>query len=314
MTDKLLGFEQIKKVVKTFYRPPIIIHSNPNLLINHYFLDPINQRGKTEYVGVGYGIDGWKSTSVNSVQKIEEDGVIFHDTDGGLGQYRQHIEEKTAKKLNNLPLTFSVLVNIQVAEAFQLGFYSSEYHAAPEMDFLTVGTHLETYTTIMSDITSDLIVFISPRLTNAKAIAAKLELGTQQTLAHQDASGNWVLNDPPPNKALELLKCKRYYQKSWIGPPIDSTHKPDNRIIRNAISNHVISSIEFPVDMRTTPSVSIFSVIGEENTILNWKTDAKVTNCFTRGVSNKGFMIGANGTPFTEGEGYSFHYAASAEL
>ena len=44
-------------------------------------------------------------------------------------------------------------------------------------------------------------------------IAAKLELGSQQTLAHRDASGNWVLNDPPPNKALELLKCQRYFCK-----------------------------------------------------------------------------------------------------
>ena len=42
-------------------------------------------------------------------------------------------------------------------------------------------------------------------------IAAKLELGAQQTLAHQDADGRWVLNDPPPNKALELANCQRYY-------------------------------------------------------------------------------------------------------
>lgn len=42
--------------------------------------------------------------------------------------------------------------------------------------------------------------------------AAKLELGSTQTLAHQDENGNWVLNDPPPNKALELAKCQRYYQ------------------------------------------------------------------------------------------------------
>lgn len=37
--------------------------------------------------------------------------------------------------------------------------------------------------------------------------AAKLELGSEQTLAHKDSTGNWVLNDPPPNKELELLKC-----------------------------------------------------------------------------------------------------------
>lgn len=45
---------------------------------------------------------------------------------------------------------------------------------------------------------------------NFKTRAAKLELGSTQTLAHQDADGNWVLNDPPPNKALELAKCRQY--------------------------------------------------------------------------------------------------------
>jgi len=41
-------------------------------------------------------------------------------------------------------------------------------------------------------------------------VAAKLELGSVQTLAHQDSEGNWVLNDPPPDKTLETLKCQRY--------------------------------------------------------------------------------------------------------
>ena len=38
-------------------------------------------------------------------------------------------------------------------------------------------------------------------------IAVKLELGDKQTLARQDENGNWILNDPPPDKGLELLKC-----------------------------------------------------------------------------------------------------------
>lgn len=41
--------------------------------------------------------------------------------------------------------------------------------------------------------------------------AAKLELGSVQTLAHLDGSA-WALNDPPPNKALELAKCQRYFK------------------------------------------------------------------------------------------------------
>lgn len=39
--------------------------------------------------------------------------------------------------------------------------------------------------------------------------AAKLELGDYQTLAHQDESGNWVLNEAP-NKAKQLALCSQY--------------------------------------------------------------------------------------------------------
>ena len=41
--------------------------------------------------------------------------------------------------------------------------------------------------------------------------AAKLELGTTQTLAHQDENGNWVLNEIP-DYGEQLARCQRYYQ------------------------------------------------------------------------------------------------------
>ena len=42
--------------------------------------------------------------------------------------------------------------------------------------------------------------------------AVKLELGSQQTLAHQDADGNWVLNEIP-KVGEQLAACQRYYQR-----------------------------------------------------------------------------------------------------
>ena len=48
--------------------------------------------------------------------------------------------------------------------------------------------------------------------------AVKLEPGPVQTLAHKEGD-TWVLNDPPPNKALELLKCQRYFQRLNIARP-----------------------------------------------------------------------------------------------
>ena len=41
--------------------------------------------------------------------------------------------------------------------------------------------------------------------------AVKLEIGSQQTLAHKDTSGNWVLNEIP-DYGEQLLRCQRYFQ------------------------------------------------------------------------------------------------------
>ena len=41
--------------------------------------------------------------------------------------------------------------------------------------------------------------------------AAKLELGSQQTLAHQDADGNWILNEIQ-DYGEQLSRCQRYFQ------------------------------------------------------------------------------------------------------
>ena len=78
--------------------------------------------------------------------------------------------------------------------------------------------------------------------------AVKLEHGPVQTLARQDASGNWVLNDPPPNKALELAKCQRYqvafsvpYTVIGSGFAINSTTAHIHFVLANLAGNAAVS-------------------------------------------------------------------------
>lgn len=80
---------------------------------------------------------------------------------------------------------------------------------------------------------------------NIDLIAAKLELGDHQTLAHQDASGNWVLNDPPPDKALELLKCQRYQYIANNVAMFGGT----------GITGITYVTISTPVRLRTNPTI-----------------------------------------------------------
>lgn len=81
---------------------------------------------------------------------------------------------------------------------------------------------------------------------SGKIKAVKLELGAQQTLAHQDADGNWVLNDPPPNKALELAKCQRYAK-------IFRQHEVFTVLRVNP--NYIDFLVPVGIKMRSTPTI-----------------------------------------------------------
>lgn len=105
--------------------------------------------------------------------------------------------------------------------------------------------------------------------------AAKLESGAQQTIACQDVEGNWVLNDPPPNKALELAKCQRYYRKSGV---ITFT-------ANDVVYEYISVGIEFPTAMRATPTITIRSQISKEI--------GEVTN-FLSGQTVEGLSVEAN--------------------
>ena len=82
-------------------------------------------------------------------------------------------------------------------------------------------------------------------------VAAKLELGSQQTLAHKDANGNWALNEIP-NYGEQLRRCQRYFvnfnpnKVNWFAmpPAVAST------------AYQAYSAVTLPVAMREQPVVT----------------------------------------------------------
>lgn len=138
--------------------------SNPNMLDNWYFVDPVNQRGAGGTItAAGYFIDRWKLVSGSIT--LGADGLVLN------GTIAQILETAPTSAVTACALTGA-------------GIMPADYDTATKTVSIT-GSGIP-------------------------IIAAKLELGPVQTLAHQDADGNWVLNDPPPNKALELAKCQRH--------------------------------------------------------------------------------------------------------
>ncbi len=172
--------------------------SNPNLLDNWYFADPVNQRGLTEY-GEGYTIDRWCLYVSGTTTISIENGVVIHE--GAGGYFQQRLERSKMEKLLGQAATLSVLIDNQLYSATDILGY-------PGNKCIVRGLPVGEISLFWDDVKCE----INVSLTGGAGVlqAVKLELGTIQTLAHQDASGNWVLNDPPPNKALELAKCQRY--------------------------------------------------------------------------------------------------------
>ena len=99
----------------------------------------------------------------------------------------------------------------------------------------------------------------------------KLEPGPVQTLAHKDENGNWILNDPPPNKALELAKCQRYFRNlkfgdNWNGYPIQ-TSNDGTRLLLNLFLG---------TPMRINPAIVKvnvwdYSTGNSQDVVVDWK-------------------------------------------
>ena len=176
--------------------------SNRNLLDNGDFRNPVNQRGQTSYTGNGYGIDRWKVSTNNSTAAVSVgDGCIDFTSDAS-GTYINFSSTVEKVQPGNYTLSFLVDDYTKAQQIFLQGKVSQ----------MVFTSNLLTMTFSVAE-TSAIAVGIQKKAASStlKIYAAKLELGSVSTLAHQE-NGVWVLNDPLPNYAEELAKCQRYYQ------------------------------------------------------------------------------------------------------
>ena len=99
-------------------------------------------------------------------------------------------------------------------------------------------------------------------------VAAKLELCSTQTLAHQDENGNWQLNEIP-DYGEQLRRCQRYFWRSWTGER--NTHNSILGVVFT--NNNRITGFDYPVEMRTKPSITVYGLTGA-NKVTEWDSDA----------------------------------------
>ena len=168
--------------------------ANPNLLDNWYFANPVNQRGKTEQYGSGYFIDRWTASEgkyvlTNNGLTLCVEGVnswiaqlLDVDVEGQIITVSALTADGKLYTSTGRP-TKQAVVSVSIDGG---GYVSCSY---------TTGFSMFQFTLARFDTTLPITIR-----------AAKLELGSKQTLAHQDANGNWVLNEIP-DYSEQLLRC-----------------------------------------------------------------------------------------------------------
>lgn len=217
-------------------------HSNLNLMDNWYFIGggsqqgggqlPINQRGQTEYVGAGYTIDRWNANGYGKIE-LGSDGIVMTRA-GTYYRIVQKFDDYTS--FAGKTVTLSMLMDADLFFAtFTIGGTGGDgVTIAPNINVYSLGESLP------------LAIQLNQDGSSGKIKAVKLELGAQQTLAHQDADGTWVLNDLPPNKALELAKCQRYAK-------IFRQHEVFTVLRVNP--NYIDFLVPVGIKMRSTPTI-----------------------------------------------------------
>ena len=207
--------------------------SNPNLLDNWYFANPVNQRGQTEHTGnaTEYFIDRWKLGGYNQTVTVTESGLHWSTTTGIW--CTQAIENFDA--LIGRTLTLSAIIDGVLYSVTGVLNESSGIGMKPVGNLFVELTH--------SEKGFRFVTYANPTPT-VTILAAKLELGSQQTLVHQDADGNCALNEIP-DYGEQLARCQRYFQTFAT----ESLRHTD--------------ALDFRPVMRTNPALSTITVGGK---------------------------------------------------
>ncbi len=195
-----------------------------NLLDNGYFVGggsqlgngvfPINQRGQANYTNAAKQtvFDRWYCN--NSLVTLNAGCVVLKMGNGGAVRQRLY---QVVRLLKGVKYTASVFGKVVSASANVLLSFSKKGSMLRTVALPTDGTAFCISTTYTPGQTADdfwieLVTGATSAETNAEleVYAVKLEVGSYQTLAHQE-NGVWVLNELP-DYGEELLRCMRYYQ------------------------------------------------------------------------------------------------------
>lgn len=194
------------------------------------------------YCTAGYTVDRWRTGYDGTFTvNVSDTGVsLVSGNDGSWKNFYETIE--TSKLIVGRTYTFSFLAedNGGVRQV-----YISDYGSVFDGD-----KGLYTITFVAKETTQNQDFGIQTNVGKTSIpLAAKLELGSTQTLAHQDSSGNWILNEIP-DFGEQLRRCQRYH----LG---DMQRDAPGRISEN---NTAYCVVPIPVTMRQSSATPVQAI------------------------------------------------------
>ena len=292
--------EQMLRLLSLAHR-----HSNPNLLDNWYFADPINQRGQTEYTNSAsrsnYSIDRWILHWYPAKLSVDG-GVAFSNIGQSNSILRQYIvsSEDYAANFGSKTVTTSLLANNMLLTAtvtLPADFKNNTYYGYAYIPGKSTNIRIAMHNHWLA---FDIYIDNKDGDVSLNLIAAKLELGEHQTLAHQDDTGAWVLNDPPPNKQQELAKCQRYFVRL---ENTDTSGKVFLGLAKASTTTNATLLVPLPTSMRSRGTIT-FSGVEYSNSAASAAVAATSLVSVLSPITNNTRALNLVGT-FTVGEVYS---------
>lgn len=198
------------------------------------------------YCAAGYTVDRWKFATDGGNVAISNGYLDIYSTKQYGSSLEQKIDPELAKALAGKTVTYSVLA-ADGDTAFSANMNKNDSY----FDSFTIEPNTVSYKTwtFPTDSTNVKFYFEGNAAGHVRPIAAKLELGDTQTLAHQDSSGNWILNEIP-DFGEQLRRCQRYH----LG---DMQRDAPGRISEN---NTAYCVVPIPVTMRQSSATPVQAI------------------------------------------------------
>ena len=258
--------------------------SNPNLLDNPDFR--INQKGQNLYTASGqYTVDRWLHNTV--------DGFKVYFTTNGIRLDASAVSSSGTAKATLIQYieNYKKLLGKMVTISFKFD-YNSEVHTK-EVVIPTSEGSTKALSCVNSNRSFDIFLYYNG--TDKLAFNIRMNSGKETFEWVKLELGSCPTPFVPPNPALELLKCQRYFEKVYT---------PICRCVY--YNGNVFGGAEFKVEKRVIPTVTVTAnVVGETTNLPISEIGYPSQSGFTYAVSGR--ML-SNDCPIY------FYYVADANI